>query len=142
MTSKNFEYHFTSSKDKKELFEYLKDPTNWWMGKFEETIDGKSERVNDEFNFLAGGGMHNSTQRLVELIPNKKIVWLVTQATLTFVNKTDEWVGTQFYFELSDNGPQTEVTFVHQGLNPSFECYDGCSSGWTQYLNQLEERLK
>ena len=142
MSGRNFTYSFESSKTSDKIFETLLDPKKWWVGVFEETITGKSKNVDDVFTFLAGGGVHRTTQKMVERIPNKKVVWLVTASNLSFLEKPDEWLNTKFYFELSASGSKTKITFTHVGLQPEIECYDACSSGWMQYLKRLEQNLK
>ncbi|MBL7922091.1 MAG: SRPBCC domain-containing protein [Bacteroidia bacterium] len=142
MSKKDFTYSFESSKPTETIFETLLDVKKWWFGFYEERITGKSKKVNDEFNFKAGGGMHDTTQKLVELIPDKKITWLVTASNLTFLKKPSEWLNTKFYFELAKAGSKTKIIFTHQGLNPAIECYNDCSLGWTHYLKQLENTLK
>ncbi len=142
MSKQDFTYSFESSKSTETIFETLLDVRKWWFGVYEETITGKSKKVNDEFNFKAGGGVHDTTQKLVELIPNKKIAWLVTASNLTFLKKPGEWLNTKFYFELAKAGSKTKITFTHEGLTPSIECYKDCSGGWTQYLQNLEKKLK
>ena len=142
MKTKNFTYSFTSSKKPEEVFELLSHIEQWWSGQYDETIKGKSLKVNDEFTFRAGAGAHYSKQKLVELIPRKKIVWLVTDSKLSFINDTGEWIGTKFCFDISTDNNKTKVIFTHDGLVPEIECYDACSSGWTQYLEQLKKKLK
>lgn len=110
----------------------------WWSGLYDESFEGSSEKPGDEFSFLAGGGVHYTRQKLVELVPNKKVVWLVTEANLSFVDKTDEWKGTRLSFEISEEAGKTKIVFTHTGLVPGFECYDSCAPAWTQYI---QERL-
>src|ERR1051325_52794 len=110
MSDKNFTYGFTSSKPVETIFETLLDVRKWWFGIFDETITGKSEKLNDEFTFMAGGGVHHTTQKVVELVPHKKIVWLVTASDLSFLKKPGEWKDTRFYFELSSKGDSTRIT--------------------------------
>ena len=86
MKKDSYTNSFTSSKTSDEVFEALLNVQQWWTGFYEETIKGKSKRVDDEFIFKAGGGAHYSKQKLIELIPNKKIVWLVTDSKLNFLN--------------------------------------------------------
>jgi hypothetical protein len=140
--AKSFSYSFTSSKSPDSIFELLLDIDKWWSGFYSETINGKSQAVNDEFSFKAGGGLHYTRQKLIELIPNKKIVWLVTESNLTFLNDTNEWTNTMIRFDISTEGNKTKVTFTHDGLIPQIECYDQCSAAWSQYLEQLQEKLK
>ena len=63
-----------------------------------------------------------------------KVVWLTLDSNLTFVNKKDEWNGTKMIFEISKQDDKTKLIITHSGLVPAFECYDGCSKGWTYYL--------
>lgn len=142
MSNKDFTYTFVSPLPTALIFETLLDVRKWWFGVYNETITGKSEQVNDVFTFVAGGGVHNTTQQLTELVPGKKIAWLVTSANLSFLKQPDEWLDTKFYFELSGAGDKTRITFVHEGLQPEIECYDSCSGGWTQYLSRLEQKLQ
>lgn len=142
MEGKNFTYSFKSSKSTKEIFELLLNIEQWWSGLYEETIKGKSNQLNDEFTFEAGGGMHDTTQKLVELILNRKIVWLVTYSNLSFTSKPDEWTNTKICFDLSKERDKTLVTFTHDGLIPEFECYEACSGGWTGYLENLKRKLE
>ena len=68
----NYAYSFRTGKLPQEVFDLLLNVEKWWSGIYEETITGKSEKLNDEFSFSAGGGMHFSKQKLVELVPGKK----------------------------------------------------------------------
>lgn len=137
----NFSFSFISSKPAEEIFSQLLDVDKWWSGLFAETIKGESHQLNDEFTFKAGGGAHYSKQKLIELIPNQKVVWLVTDSNLSFLNDTKEWVDTRISFDLSQEGDKTKVTFTHLGLNPQLECYGSCSSAWTGYLGNLKDKM-
>lgn len=49
-----------------------------------------------------------------------------------------EWDGTKVLFELTEQGIQeTELSFRHVGLTPTFECYDMCRDGWDYFLDSL-----
>lgn len=137
----NFSFSFVSSKSAEEIFSLLSDVDKWWSGLYAETIKGESRQINDEFTFNAGGGAHYSRQKLIELIPNKKVVWLVTDSNLSFLSDPTEWVGTKISFTISQEGDKTKITFTHQGLTPQLECYGSCSSAWTGYLENLEEKM-
>jgi len=142
MTNQNFQYRFTSSKSTAIVFAHLINPKNWWVGLFGETIEGKSENINDEFSFRAGDGVHYSNQKLTELIEDKKIVWLVTESNLSFLKNNDEWARTKICFNIEKVGDKTKITFTHDGLTPQIECYSNCTNAWTQYLQNLQEHLK
>jgi hypothetical protein len=121
-----------------EAFNVILNVRAWWSGLFEESFEGSSEKLGDEFSFLAGGGVHFTKQKLIELVPYKKVVWLVTESNLSFVDTTDEWNGTKISFEISREANKTKIVFTHIGLIPEFECYDSCAPAWTQYM---QERL-
>ena len=142
MTNQNFQYSFTTQKNTSEVFAHLVNPKNWWVGLFGETIEGKSENINDEFTFSAGYGVHYSKQKLIEFVAHKKIIWSVTESNLSFLKNTNEWADTQICFDIEKVGDTTKITFTHDGLIPQIECYGGCSSAWTKYLQNLEESLK
>ena len=120
-----------------EVFQAILNVRGWWAGLYGETIEGNSEKIDDEFTFRAGGGMHYSKQRLVELVQDKKIVWLVVESNLSFLENLSEWTETKISFEISDEDGQTTVKFIHDGLVPQFECYGDCTGAWSQYLNKF-----
>jgi hypothetical protein len=138
MTTTDFSSTILVDQSPEEVFTAIKNVRGWWSGLFSEEIQGSSEKVNDEFTFHAGGGMHYSKQKLVELIPEKKAVWLVTDSKLTFLENESEWTGTKISFEISKQDDQTKVTFTHLGLFPEAECYDSCAPAWSRYM---QERL-
>lgn len=119
-----------------ETFRTILNVRAWWSGLYDESFEGSSDKTGDEFSFRAGGGAHYTKQKMVELVPGKKVVWLVTESNLSFVGKTDEWSGTKICFEISEEDEKTRIDFTHIGLVPEFECYDSCAPAWTQYLHE------
>jgi hypothetical protein len=102
------------------------DVVKWWGGK---DLEGKSIQLNDEFT-VHHPGAHYSKQKLVEVIPGKKIVWLVTKSTLYWLKKDKhEWENTKMIFEVSTQGNETMLNFMHEGLIPEKESYPMCSKG-------------
>ncbi|MBS1667495.1 MAG: SRPBCC domain-containing protein [Bacteroidetes bacterium] len=139
---KNYSYHLETQQSAKEVFGLLLDIKKWWSGIYDETITGNSKKLNDEFSFSAGGGMHFTKQKLVELVPNKKIVWEVMESKLSFLDNPEEWEHTKLQFEITEEKDgKTKLGFTHEGLMPNIECYEQCSSAWTKYLHNLQEKL-
>lgn len=134
MYTTDFTRTLTTTQSPEQVFQTVLNVRSWWSGYFSESFEGTSAELNEEFSFHAGEGAHYSKQKLVELVPNKKIVWLVTDSKLSFLEKQDEWTGTKIIFEISTEGDQTNVKFTHEGLTPASECFDNCTPAWAQYL--------
>jgi len=113
----------------REIFKNINSVTKWWTGQ----LEGSSQKLNDEFT-VRFGDVHVSTQKLVELVPNKKVVWLVTDSKLNFIKDKQEWNGTTISFEIVNHDTKTQVNFTHHGLVPQIECYKDCTKGWDYYI--------
>ena len=137
----NYTFNFVTHKSPKEIFNLLLDINKWWSGIHKETITGNSKKLNDEFSFSAGGGVHYTMQKLIELVPNTKIVWKVTDSNLSFLDNPKEWKNTKLVFDILEKEEKTHVQFTHIGLEPQIECYDSCSTAWAKYFQNLEEKL-
>ncbi|HYG38523.1 MAG TPA: SRPBCC domain-containing protein [Cytophagales bacterium] len=134
MDNQNFTFSFMVDQTPREAFDAINNVRGWWTGLYSEEIEGSTEKLDDEFTFRAGGGVHYSKHKLIEVIPDKKVVWLVTDSKLTFVKDQSEWSGTKIIFDISKQGDKTQVCFTHVGLVPDFECYNDCSNVWGNYL--------
>jgi len=106
------------------------DVSKFWPEEFE----GKSAKINDEFTFTTGDS-HYSKNKVVELIPNKKVVWLVTDSTLHWLKEDQhEWTNTKMIFEITTRGDKTVLHFTHEGLVPEKECHAMCKQGWNTVI--------
>jgi len=143
LATSDFTLTLLADQSLQEVFKAVNNVRDWWSGYYDEEIEGDTEKLNDEFSFRAGGGVHYSKQKLIEVIPNKKVVWLITESELNFLEKKDEWTGSKVIFEISKAGDKTQLVFTHEGLTPEVECYDACAPAWTQYLqNKLLPLIK
>ncbi len=129
---KNDNYRATIEVDQapETVFNHIKDVSKWWSKDFE----GNSTSLNDEF-VICHPGRHFSQQKLIELIPCEKIVWLVTNSELDWLEKDrQEWTNTKMIFEITAKGDKTSIHFTHEGLIPGKECYARCSQGWEMVI--------
>ena len=136
MNTQSFSTCFLVDRSPEEVFGAINDVRGWWSG----SIDGDTDKLGAEFRYRYDD-LHDSTQKLTELIPGKKIVWRVTDSHLSFVEDQRGWKGTDIVFQIAKKGGRTEVHFTHDGLTPSCECYDACSQGWTAMVANLRERI-
>ncbi|MBC7850418.1 MAG: SRPBCC domain-containing protein [Chitinophagaceae bacterium] len=130
MADGNLQISIVVRKTPQEVFDAINNVTGWWT----QNLTGDTRQLNDEFE-VRFGDVHHSKQRLIELEPNKKIVWLVTESDLSFVKQRTEWTGTMISFEIIANNKHTEVCFRHLGLTKEIECYNACSNAWVEYIN-------
>ena len=135
-TRQSFGMSFTVNQAPEEVFEAVTNVRGWWSS----DLVGKSARQGDVFTFQYAD-IHKSTQKLVEVVPGRKVVWLVQDASLNFTKDKGEWKGTKVVFEIVPKGRKTELRFTHDGLTPALECFDACSGGWTYYVGESLREL-
>jgi len=123
----SFEVTIEVAKPAGEVFRCItSDVAKWWGGK---DLSGGTTKLHDEF-VIDHPGAHYSRQKIVELIPAKRIVWLVTESSLSWLKRPGEWTDTKVVFELAGRDGKTILHFMHEGLTPDKECFARCSEGW------------
>ena len=131
MSTQDFTTTLLVDQSPMEAFDAINNVRGWWS----EEIEGGTQKLNDEFTYHYRD-VHRSKMRLIEVVPDKKVVWLVLYNYFNFTKDRSEWKGTNVIFEISKQGGQTQIHFTHQGLVPEYECYDICFNAWTQYIQQ------
>jgi uncharacterized protein YndB with AHSA1/START domain len=110
--------------------------TKWWT----EMFEGISNQQGHIFTIRFGANVFK-TMAVEELIPNKKVVWNVTDSLIDIpeLNNKTEWINTKIVWEISAQDDQTELHLTHFGLTPQVECYNICQEGWYNFTNSLTE---
>ena len=128
---KDYSTSIVVDKSPTEVFNAITNVRGWWQGE----ITGQTVELNDEFTYQMEP-YHISKQKIVEFVPNKKLVWLVTESQINFVADKKEWLNTRIIFDITPVENKTKLTFTHHGLVPAIECYGGCSGAWGQLIEQ------
>ena len=131
MDNKDFTSTITVNKSPEEAFRSIKNFRGWWS----EDIEGATDEVGATF-FYHYKDVHLCKIKLVEVVPDKKLVYQVIDNEFSFTKDKTEWTGTKLIFELTEEGKQTKVTFTHEGLVPEYECYNVCNDAWTGFIQK------
>jgi hypothetical protein len=127
--AKDFTAVISVDQTPKEVFEAITNVRGWWSGE----IDGPTDELGGEFTYRYQN-LHYSKQKVTELVPGKRVAWLVLDSYLDFIEDKREWNGTRVTFDIATKGDKTEVRFTHAGLVPTGECYGACSNAWSGYI--------
>jgi activator of Hsp90 ATPase-like protein len=129
MTTPDFNVTISVDQTPNAVFNAIKNIRGWWS----KNIEGSTARLNDEFTYRFED-MHRCTLKLIEMVPDKKVVWLVLDNYFSFTKDKKEWTGTTLEFEIAEKKSKTQVHFTHRGLVPAYECYDICQDAWSGYI--------
>lgn len=136
MTTLDFTITLVVDQTPSEAFNAINDVRGWWS----EEIEGSTGKLNDEFSYHYED-VHYCKMKIIEFIPNEKVVWLVLDNYFNFTKDKTEWTGTKISFEISKNEKKTQIRFTHLGLVPEYECFEICRGGWTNYIQTSLQSL-
>lgn len=136
MTTQDFTTTILVNATPDQAFDAINNVRGWWSGE----LDGPTDTLGARFSYRYKD-IHKSTHEITELVRGKRVVWKTVDAELNFVKDKKEWNGTEVVFEIAKRGKQTEVTFTHKGLVPTFQCFGDCSGAWGYYMGSLRELI-
>jgi hypothetical protein len=136
MSASDFTTTLLLDQKPKEVFNAVTNVRGWWS----EEIDGGTENLNDEFTYQYED-VHKCKMKLIEVIPDKKLVWLVLDNYFKFTKDKSEWKGTNIIFEITQKDNKTQLRFTHLGLVPDYECFEICRDAWTNYIQHSLRNL-
>ncbi len=136
MEQQNFSTTILVEQSPEEVYKAIINPRAWWN----EGIEGKTDQLNAEWNYHFEDN-HRTKMKNIEMIPGKKVVWLVEENYFKFTKNPNEWVGDRIVFDISKQGDKTQLVFTQVGLVPESECYDVCFNAWTGYIQKSLKSL-
>ena len=136
MTTTNFTSTIVVDKTQAEVFNAVINVRGWWS----EEIEGNASKVEDVFDYQYED-VHRSKIKIIEVVPNEKIVWHVLENYFNFTEDEAEWTDDTITFEITKVGGKTQLKMTHFGLVPQCECYEACNDGWTHYIQNSLKNL-
>ncbi len=130
MTDHSFTTTISVDRTARDAFAAITNVRGWWT----EDIEGGTAQVGDVFRYRAQD-VHQCTIRVTEVVPGRKVSWLVLDNYWDSVEDTTEWANTTITFDIAEHDGQTEVRFAHRGLVPQYECFELCSTAWGFFVN-------
>ncbi|MFI5134394.1 MAG: SRPBCC domain-containing protein [Chitinophagales bacterium] len=130
MNKQDYNAIITVNATAEKAFNNIKSVSKWWGTNFE----GSSQKSGDVFTIRFGKTW--VTFEIAEVVPDKKIAWLVTDCNLEWIKDKKEWKGTKMLFKISAKDNATQISVTHIGLVPGIECYNDCVKGWNFHLKE------
>jgi Activator of Hsp90 ATPase homolog 1-like protein len=131
MTTSDFTTVIEVEQSPQKVFNAINNVRGWWS----EEIEGSTNKLNDEFNHHYKD-VHRCQLKIVEIVPDKKVVWFVKDNYFKFTKDKTEWKGTKIVFVIDEKKGKTQLRFTHEGLTSAYECYDVCSDAWSRLIQQ------
>lgn len=129
MKNKDFSTTLLVDATPQKVFDAINNVRGWWS----ENIDGDTDKINSEFLYHYQD-VHRAKMKVIEMVPNKRVVWHVLDNYFKFTKDETEWKDTRVIFDLSEQNGKTVLKFTHQGLVPAYECFQICQDAWTHYI--------
>jgi len=136
MSAINFTTTIKVNQSPQKVFNAITNVRGWWS----EEIEGNTAQLNDVFDYHYED-IHRCKIKLIEVIENQKVVWLIEKNYFKFTEDETEWTGTKPTFDISEKDGKTELRFTHFGLVPEYECFEICRDAWTNYIQNSLFRL-
>jgi len=136
MSTQDFTTTIEVDQSPQDVFNAVTNVRGWWS----EEIEGNTAQLNDEFEYHYED-IHHCKIKLVEVIPNQKVVWYIQKNYFKFTEDETEWTGTKPTFEITEKEGKTALRFTHFGLNSEYECFDICRDSWTNYIQNSLKKL-
>lgn len=136
MTEQGHTVELTVHRTPQEVFDAVGNVRGWWS----ESVVGDTASAGSEWDYRYQD-VHSCRIRVAEAVPGERVVWDVLENHFSFTEDPREWVGTRMVYAIASEGDGTTLTFTHEGLVESHECYGVCVQGWDFYVGQSLREL-
>ena len=131
----DYQYTVNANVSAEEAYRKVACVSEWWN----QRSTGKTQVLGDTFKVDFGETWVEF--EVIEAMPNRRMVWRVTDCDLHFVRDRKEWKDTRVVWDLETRNGTTSVTMTHAGLTPGVECFNACQAGWNFHLGESLLRL-
>jgi hypothetical protein len=129
MEKREFTCSITANITAKEALEKISQVSEWWVA----DVEGETKKLNDVFTVHAGTTW--KAFKIIEVVPDKKVVWLVTDCNLPWNTDLTEWKNTKIVWEVSTVNDAAQISFTHVGL-AELDCAGQCEKAWSSYIKE------
>jgi hypothetical protein len=136
MTERGHTVELVLHRTPQEVYDAVGNVRGWWS----ESVVDDTASAGAEWDYRYQD-VHSCRIRVAEAVPGERVAWEVLENHFTFTADPREWVGTRIVFEIAPSGDGTVLTFTHEGLVESHECYGVCVQGWDFYVGESLREL-
>lgn len=137
MNDDRYMIRFPVTQSPEKAFAAINNVRGWWS----EGIEGTTDEIGGRFVHQVQN-LHRCEIEVTELISPRRVVWKVIDNYFGFTADKTEWTGTTITFDILPLDTGAEIHFAHVGLVPDYECYEVCTSGWTNYMTSLANLIE
>ena len=113
MKTNDFNSSFSAKISADEAIKKISKVPEWWG----ITFTGSAEKLNDKFVVKMGGDSFFDFT-VTELLPGKRIVWLVTDCYMPWYSDKKEWANTRLIFDLKRTTAKRKFILNMKVLRP------------------------
>lgn len=99
---------------------------SWW------SIHNNAKKEVGSIYKISFGGDYYKEIKIAELVPDKKVIWEI-------LNATPEWINTKVEFDISMGKETAELRFNHSGWKEYTDMFAQCNHHWGVYLENLKD---
>ncbi len=107
--------------------------SHWWTA-----VNNEFNRIGDRVTFTFPPNVSYWTFAARKLEPNAVVELECVEAFHKIAAKPQasetEWLGSKALWEIKPQFGRTVISFKHEGLTPSLDCYEVCEAGWNMFF--------